>query len=467
MNLNRIPARINNRTVTILGAGRSGIAAAKLLATKGARVLLSDAGQPELSSPTIQQLRELNVEIESGAHSRRVFDCDFVVASPGIANDVPIILELEKRRLPLISEVELAYWFSRSALLIGVTGSNGKTTTVSLLHKMFNNNRFQAFCGGNIGTAYSDLILASEAVPTTKTKVFIVEFSSFQLERIIHLRPDTAIILNITEDHMDRYDHNIHNYLRAKLNIAKNQTAGDQYIYNADSELLNNHLPRKPEKIPFGFKQKTGMLYTADNDNIYDREGKFLIARSAIALRGEHNLYNILAALSATAKYHVDSDHLLEVLRNFKGIEHRLEYTATIDGIEFYNDSKGTNVDSVKNALRSFRKPVTVILGGRDKDSNFENLIPEIRQHVKTVITLGEAAPKIEAAIQKNLDTAIFRATSMADAVRLAYRQASSGEVVLLSPACASFDMFPDFEQRGRVFKEAVKSLKTQKDYVH
>jgi UDP-N-acetylmuramoylalanine--D-glutamate ligase len=456
INLKNLPISVVDKKVTVLGAKRSGLAAAVLLARQGASVLLSDSGRVEIPEDIRTDLVKNNITIEIGYHSPAVLDSDLVVISPGIPKSAPIVKALESKDASIVSEIEMAFWFMPEAKLIAVTGSNGKTTTTTLIHELFKNTQYDVYCGGNIGISFSSLI--SEARQAAgKPKVFVLEVSSFQLERIIHFHPNEAVILNVTDDHMDRYEHDINLYLQAKLNIIHNQNKNDRYIYFADDPLLQNSLPEQPHKLPFGITKNPDMRFTADDKNIYDSNNQVFIKRKNIAILGEHNLLNILAALNAVSGYGIPTAHIKQVLKQFSGIEHRLEYVTTIDGADYYNDSKATNVDSVKYALKSFSKPVIIILGGRDKDADFSTLLPLLKRHAKKAILIGEATAKIGKIIKNEIDYTI--AASMKDAVVEAKHIARAGDVILLSPACASYDMFDNFEQRGKVFKEIVYSL--------
>ncbi len=460
IDLKTLPINVKNHKVTVLGARRSGLTAAQLLAQQGAQVLLSDLAKIEIPETVTQELCKYEVTIELGRHSEKVTQSDLVVLSPGIPNTAPIVREIETKGIPIVSEIEIAYWSMPEAKVIAVTGSNGKTSTTTLIYELFKDTQYAVFCGGNIGVSFSSLIPNAYQV-RHKPRIFVLEVSSFQLERIIHFRPDVAVVLNVTDDHMDRYEHDIHQYLKAKLNITRNQQEADSYVYFADDALLKQNLPPRPRKMPFGLTPNPEMLFTADDQNIYTYNGKILIHRSEIALLGEHNLLNILASLNAISDFDISTDHVRQVLRQFAGIEHRLEFVATIDDVAYYNDSKATNVDSVKYALKSFSQPVIIILGGRDKDADFSQLLPFLRKNTKKAILIGEAATKIQQAIKNDIPNIFTK--SMPDAVSKAHRLAQPGDVVLLSPACASFDMFENFEHRGKVFKEIVHSLHRNK----
>jgi len=456
IDLSTLPINVTGKIISVLGAGRSGITIAQLLAQNGADVLLSDSRQITFTAPQKQKLHSLNIKTEFGEHSKSILQSDLVVISPGIPATAPIVQQIEAAEIPIVSEIEAAYWFMPDAGLIAVTGSNGKTTTTTLIYEIFKDSQYDAYCGGNIGIPFSSLI--PQAVKDAeKPKVFILEMSSFQLERIIHFHPDVAIILNVTDDHMDRYDHNINLYLRAKLNISLNQTENDLFVYFSDDILLSNNLPLLPQKRAFGLDDNPGMQFKTDLVSILTKNGQEYLNRKNIKLLGEHNLLNILATLNVTQHYNISKDHIIKVLTNFSGIEHRLEYVRTIRGVDYYNDSKATNVESVKYALKSFDRPVIIILGGRDKDSDFSLLLPFLKEHVKHVLLIGEAASKIEPVIRNIIEYSY--ADSMENAINDATHIAQAGDVVLLAPACASFDMFENYEHRGRVFKEIVLSI--------
>ncbi|RKY57034.1 MAG: UDP-N-acetylmuramoyl-L-alanine--D-glutamate ligase [Candidatus Neomarinimicrobiota bacterium] len=455
INPNSIPKNLENRRVTVLGAGCSGISASLLLANKGAKVLLSDNANIAFSKKTLSKLEASGIEVELGGHTSKVNNAELVIISPGIPNTTPVVTKLESSGIPIVSELEMAYWFSKPSEIIAVTGSNGKTTTTTLIYEMFKNTQYEPYCGGNIGIPFSKLIIETEEL-SIKNKIFIIEVSSFQLERIVHFRPKASIILNISRDHMDRYD-DIQSYFAAKMKIAKNQKKDDLFIYNSDDTLILQNLPDNCQNIPFSIYSDSQNIVNTDANSIYLYDGQKIIDRSELLLLGEHNLYNILAALTVAIKFKINIDHLRNVLKRFKGIEHRLEYIISINDVDYYNDSKATNVDSVIYALKSFQKPVIIILGGKDKDLDFSLLIPAIKSHAKEAILIGESAIKIRKVLNGIIP--LHYARSLEEATISANKLSNPGEIVLLSPACASFDMFDNFEHRGKVFKETVLSL--------
>jgi UDP-N-acetylmuramoylalanine--D-glutamate ligase len=455
IDINKIPTDFKGKKIAVLGAARSGISASLLLAKQGANVLLSDIKNVKISKQDLEELINNKIEIELREHSSKVYQSDLVIVSPGIPNTAPIVERIEALSIPIVSESEAAYWFSQPCEIVAITGSNGKTTTTTLIFELLKNSNLDVYCGGNIGTPFSKLILKSEK-SISKKKVFVLEVSSFQLERIFHFHPYISVILNISQDHLDRHG-DIHSYLSTKLKIAMNQTPSDYFIYNEDDRLISQNLPRNCTAIPFGLLSTTEKPIKATRDAIYLNNTE-LIRRTDIRLFGEHNLYNIMSALNVTLFYNIPAEKIRNTLKNFKSIEHRLEYVTTIDGVDYYNDSKATNVDSVIWALKSFEKPIVIILGGKDKNSNFSPLIPEIKKHAKSALLIGEAAPKIKKVLNRVIP--LYEENSLQEAVKTAKKLSNKGDIVLLSPSCASFDMFENFEHRGKVFKQIVLSLK-------
>ncbi len=450
---------LHQRPVAVLGAQRSGIAAATLLHRSGARVLLSDSADDAVSDEMQQSLRNMGIEVELGQHSQRVYDASLIVISPGIPETAPVIREIERRNIPMISEVELASWFVR-APLIAVTGSNGKTTTSTLIAKFLDNRFYAPRLCGNIGNSFAGMVQSNHR--EGRHPVYVVEVSSFQLERIPTFRPDVGIILNITPDHMNRYQ-GFDEYVTAKLNITANQTGRDILVYNMDDPVLEN-IETEARLIGFSLHpdRAAGPFHWDGSHILWDDER--LIAYQDCGLKGMHNLANVLAGLNAIHAYipsgeHPEfREHLRQVLRHFSGIEHRMEFVAAVDAVSFYNDSKATNIESVKYAIESFDHPVFLILGGYDKGGDFTQLIPGIRKHVKKTLVIGKDRRKIQSMLEPSVSVALFG--GLPEAVRFAADEAEPGDVVLLSPACASFDQYTNYEERGAHFKQLVEQLR-------
>jgi UDP-N-acetylmuramoylalanine--D-glutamate ligase len=444
---------------SVLGGARSGLAVARLLAARGAAVFLSDSAPPEKMRSAAAALDAIGVAYEFGVNSRRVLDAETVVVSPGVPSSAPLVREALAKGIGVVSELEVASWFC-PAPVVAITGTNGKTTTTVLTGRMFSDARMASVVAGNIGTAFSEVVgtLRSDAVA-------VLEVSSFQLDFIRTFRPKVAAILNITPDHLDRYGHSFENYIAAKERIFVNQGTGDMLIYNADDDVTAGAVTRDvapPVRLlPFSIRQPLGegaflsggVLTVAAGGKRHE-----IVRADAISIRGEHNLANAMAASLAAIVMGVPPASVRATLKNFKGVEHRLEFVRELDGVVYVNDSKATNVDSVWYALRSFDRPLVVLMGGRDKGNDYARLRGPVQENVRAVVAIGESAEKVRAAFAPIVP--VEPAASMGEAVRAARRLARPGDIVLLSPACASFDWFEDYEHRGRVFKEVVMSLK-------
>jgi UDP-N-acetylmuramoylalanine--D-glutamate ligase len=444
------------QNILIVGLARSGAAAAEFLARRGAHVTANDS-KPESELKEAPGLRAKGIEIVAGSHPAELFEnSDLIVASPG----VPLALEpFRKARaagVPVIGEVELAARFLRGRL-IGVTGSNGKTTTTTLIGALLENAGMPAQVGGNIGTPLISLVDSSR-----KDGLTVIELSSFQLEAVERLHLFAAVLINITPDHLDRYG-SIDEYAGAKSNIFRNQTPNDVAVLNADDERVAKMSPLTRARVIY-FSRTRELdegLFLRENEIINRVAGReqVLVTRSEIPLRGDHNLENVMSALAVGLACGASLHSMRETIRDFKGVEHRLEYVAETDGVQFYNDSKATNVDAAIKALEAFPRGVIVILGGKDKGSDYSPLAPLVRERCEHVILIGSAAEKIAAELENTRP--IHRAATMQEAVETGFKLSKPGNIVLLAPACASWDMFDNFEHRGRVFKEAVKSLES------
>lgn len=446
-----------NKKITIIGAARSGIAAAFLLQKQGAEVFVSDISPAERIQNYVELLKLNNIPFECGSHSEKVYDCSLMIISPGVPSDAPVIKKALERKIKIISEIELASEFCPCPI-VAVTGSNGKTTTTTLIGEIFKNAGKNYVVAGNIGIAFSSVVKSLNAEYTA-----ILEVSSFQLDFIDTFHPKVSVILNITKDHMDRYDNSIEKYADAKGRIFKNQSADDICIYNYDDGIVRNLVEKaRCRKMPFSVQQGLDVGGYVDRDNnkitiLSNKEKISVININDISIRGTHNIYNSLAAALVAKNFGISVNTIANTLRNFKGVEHRLEFVREINGIKFINDSKATNVDSVYYALESFNQPVILLLGGRDKGNDYFRLFNLVREKVKNIIAIGESAEKVKEQFQNYCDVKI--ASSMEEAVKLSYLNAEIGDVVLLSPACASFDWFDNYEHRGNVFKELVSKL--------
>jgi len=448
--------RVLNRQVGIIGLARSGLASAKLIKRLGGRPFVSDMLPEEKLWERVAELKEQGIPYETGGHSPRLLEhAEFIVVSPGVPNDVPIILQAEAMGIPVFSELELASWLC-DANLAAITGSNGKTTTTTLLGEIFKAAGYETASAGNIGYPIS------EVCDRINPQGWIaLEVSSFQLERIFDFKPQVAAILNLTPDHLDRYGR-FEDYAETKMRIAENMTPSEYLVINADDEYLRSLAAQtEAKKIYFSSKQRISPGIYLDGDKIIydidDRKGD-LGAIDMIKIPGPHNVYNAMAAGATALLAGVSEDVIKKVFNTFLGVEHRLEYVDTVEGVNFINDSKATNVDSVWYALQSVPEKIVLIMGGRYKGGDLARLNEFIQARVKHIVLIGEAADMmLQAFIQV---TELTKALSLEEAVAFAFEIATEGDAVLLSPACSSFDMFNDFEQRGRIFKEAVSSLK-------
>lgn len=441
---------VNGKKVTILGAARSGIAAAEMLKALGARPFVSDSASEADKEEQVHRLQKTGIAYEFGGHSAAVYEADFAVLSPGIPVRSKIVQSFFEKKIPVYSEIEVASWFCKGGL-IAVTGSNGKTTTTTLIGEMLREKYPQAAAAGNIGSPFSAAVLQ-----TTDESWTVVEVSSFQLETIETFHPNQAVVLNFAPNHLDRYD-DYDAYLAAKWRVVKNISAKDYLIYNAADARLSRQTEEK-EARKMGFDINGDRIQAAwfDGQSIF-LHGEELINVQEMKLRGKHNYMNAMAAALAAQNAGVAIEAIRTVLQNFAGVEHRLEFCAEKNGVKFINDSKATTVESLSFALQSFDTPIVLIAGGKDKGSDFTKLNDLIKRYVKTVVLIGTAAEKMEQAWQGIKP--LKRAETLEEAVQMAAGLADKGEVVLLSPACASFDMFTDFEDRGRQFKKIVHHL--------
>lgn len=445
---------IVGKYVLVVGLGKSGVASALFLKARGALVTVSDSKPPEQLSTEIPALLDQGITVETGGHGERTFrGQDLIVVSPGVPFDTAPLTQARQRGVPIIGEIELAARFLQGKI-VAITGANGKTTTTTLVGEILAAADYPVLVGGNIGTPAISLVEES----TPKTFV-VLEISSFQLETIETFRPFISSILNITPDHLDRH-RTFQAYVDAKARIFENQAAGDFVVLNADDPATANLAPRAhPPLYWFSRKKEADRGAFLRGEHIYFRDGskeQRILPAAEIPLKGSHNLENVLASVCVGALAGCRPEAIRQAVREFKAVEHRLEFVAAIGGVSYYNDSKATNVDATIKALESFPGNIHLILGGKDKGSNYAVLNDLLRARVLRVYTIGAAAEKIESQIA---GTEVIRAETLENAVRRAHDSAKSGDVVLLAPACASFDQFQNYEHRGRFFKEAVRAL--------
>ena len=447
---------LNNKRVLVVGLGRSGVASALFLKSRGACVTVSDAKSEDQLREEIPALLDQGIAVETGGHGERTFqNQDLIVVSPGVPVDSQALKQARALGAPVIGEIELATQFL-SGPIVAITGSNGKTTTTTLVGEILAKSGLKTLVGGNIGTPAISLV--PEA--TDETAV-VLEVSSFQLETISRFQPKIAVVLNVTPDHLDRH-RTFGAYVDAKARIFENQTSDDFAVLNADDPTCVGLAARTRAQV-FWFSRKGEIeqgAFVHDGQVTFRRGnsdiGVILVAE--VPLKGAHNIENVLASICAAVLMGCDAARIRDAIREFKAVEHRLEYVATVQGVEYYNDSKATNVDATIKALESFPGNVHLILGGKDKGSDYTVLNDLLRERVKCVYTIGAAAEKIESQIRGA--AAVVSSVTIESAVRQAAAAAQSGDVVLLAPACASFDQFQNYEHRGRVFKELVLALK-------
>ncbi|MDB5126415.1 MAG: UDP-N-acetylmuramoylalanine--D-glutamate ligase [Mucilaginibacter sp.] len=439
----------------ILGAGESGVGAAYLALQQGYDVFVSDFGQ--VADHYKQQLKDWNVKFEENGHTEaEILKAAEVVKSPGIPDKAPIVKKLVENNIPVISEIEFAGRYT-NAKMICITGSNGKTTTASLTYHILKNGGLNVGLAGNIGKSFA------YQVATEKFEYYVLEISSFMLDNMYQFKADIAVLLNITPDHLDRYDYKLENYAASKFRITQNQTGADHFIYCADDEETIKVMEGKKieaQQLPFSIQKKITRGAYLDQDNIVINvhQEHFQMSINELALQGKHNIYNSMASGIVAKVLELRNETMRESMGNFRNIEHRLESVGKISGISFINDSKATNVNSTWYALESMTSDVILILGGVDKGNDYSMLKSLVKQKVKAIVCLGKDNKRIHDAFEDDVEV-IVNTSSAAEAAQVAYHLATKGDTVLLSPACASFDLFKNYEDRGKQFKDAVKEL--------
>ncbi|HYF33084.1 MAG TPA: UDP-N-acetylmuramoyl-L-alanine--D-glutamate ligase [Chitinophagaceae bacterium] len=443
-----------NRLV-ILGGGESGIGAAILGRAKGYDVFLSDGSS--LKEQYKLELQEHGIAFEEGGHTDAVLQADEVMKSPGIPEKNETVKKIRSKGIPVISEIELAYRHKQDSRIIAITGSNGKTTTTALTHHICKHAGLDAALVGNIGYSFARQV-AEDPKPW-----YVAEISSFQLDDIHEFRPDVAILTNITEDHLDRYEYKFENYIRSKFRITMNQTEKDHLIYCEDDPVTMQYIHRfttKPNLLPFTMRHelKNGAYIQNGQMTITTGDEKMQMSIYDFAIKGKHNQYNTMAAGLAASVIGLRKNKIRDAIQSFESLEHRMEPVLPVRGVEFINDSKATNVNSTWYALESMEKPTILILGGIDKGNDYSLIRDLVREKVKAIVCLGVDNRKIHDAF-KNDVAVIVNTGSAREAVHTAFRLASKGDIVLLSPACASFDLFKNYEDRGQQFKQAVREL--------
>ena len=443
------------KRLVILGGGESGVGTALLGKQKGYEVFVSDKG--EISKKYKKVLLHHKIDFEEKNHTEsKILNADVVMKSPGIPDKVPLVAQLKELSIPVISEMEFGAQYTE-ATIVGITGSNGKTTTTLLTHHILKRAALNVGVAGNIGDSFAKQVVENDY------KNYVLEISSFQLDGVDKFNSHIAILTNITPDHLDRYDYDFNKYIESKFRITKNQKSTDYLIYDADDEAINNWMQKNKtdaKLVPFSVEKelKFGAFLKDNNIIININKDKLIMPLSALSIKGKHNAKNAMAATMAAQLLKVRKESIKESLSNFEGAEHRLENVAKVRGVEYVNDSKATNVNATFYALECMDKATVWIVGGVDKGNDYNDLLPLVREKVKAIICLGLDNEKIKRTFGNVVDM-IIETAGAEEAVKVSHKLAEKGDVVLLSPACASFDLFENYEDRGRQFKKAVKSL--------
>ena len=451
-----IETEIVKQRIVILGAGESGVGTAILAKQQGFEVFVSDGGEIKENYKT--DLLNNDIAFEEGTHSEdKIMNAVLVMKSPGIPDKNETVKKIRAAGIEVISEIEFAYRYKGESRIIAITGSNGKTTSTALTYHICKLAGEDCAMVGNIGFSFA------RQVAEDPKKLYVVEVSSFQLDDIKTFRPDVAVITNITEDHLDRYDYNVNNYIKSKFRITENQTADDVFVYNMDDETTNKYLEKysvKPKAAPITMSKELpeGAYLTNAQMHLKWKGEEMQMSVEDFAIKGKHNQYNSMAASMAGTAIGIRKEKIREALQTFESLEHRMEPVAVIKGVEFVNDSKATNVNSTWYALESMTKPVILILGGVDKGNDYSPMKELVSEKVKAIVCMGADNRKIHEAFGE-IVSLIVNTENAKDAVQSAFHFAAKGDVVLLSPACASFDLFKNYEDRGNQFKKAVKDL--------
>ena len=437
------------KRIVVLGAGISGVGAAVLAKKKGFEVFVSDKGKITEDNKKVLLINEIDWE-ENNHTFDKILNADEVIKSPGIPDSIELIQNLKNAKIPLISEVEFAFRYTK-AKIAAITGSNGKTTTTLLLGHVLKNAGYDVLVAGNVGVGFA------LSISERDYDYIVLELSSFQLDGIKNFRSDVAILLNITADHLDRYDYRLENYSASKFKITENQKEQDFLIYNADDEIVKE-IKTKAKKLPISLKNEQKEGGFLNKNELIIKLNNNTMTMQELALQGKHNIFNSMAAAMAARVFEVKDSVIRQSMIDFQNVEHRLEYVLTVHGIDFVNDSKATNVNACWFALESMTKGVVWIVGGVDKGNDYSELAEMVDEKVKAIICLGENNQNIIDAFKDKVDT-IVQASTMSEAVNQSYSLANKGETVLLSPACASFDLFANYEDRGVQFKKSARTL--------
>ncbi len=447
---------LKDKRITIIGLGLSGTSAAILANYLGAVVFVSESGiSQSIHKNAYMLMSKHHISSETGIHSKKIYNADLWVISPGLSKNSDLVKAAKLKKIKTISEIEFACLYTSNPI-IAVTGSNGKTTTCNILYSMLIGSKLNPILCGNLGVPFSETVLENIKNPSDNV-LFILEVSSFQLEKTYNFKPKYAIYTNISSDHLDRHG-TVSEYVKMKMKLIENMSKDDYVVYNQDDKILEQSFKRKPvKKIPYSLKKKS-KYFSIKNEYIVNQHNHKITSIYNLSLPGNHNILNFLAAATLSKLINIKEEKILETLTNFKGLEHRLEHVLTHNKITYINDSKATNIDSVIIALQSFTNPILLLLGGQNKQSDFRLLLPHFKTNkVKLVITYGESGGHIKTVLGDAVRSQLEK--DLNSAVRKAHNLAAAGDTILLSPGCASFDEFKNFEERGRFFKSYVKNI--------
>ena len=446
---------LRDKRVSVIGLGISGVEAAKLADYHGARVFASDLRSNEMiNTHAMDLMHKHHIPSETGIQSDKIYDADLWVVSPGISKNSDIISKAIEIGIPIVGEIEFASWFTDSPI-IAITGSNGKTTTAHILSDMCQNKNINGVMAGNMGLPFSERVL-NEILKPEGNRVYILEVSSFQMEFTKHFSPDFAVYTNISPDHLDRHN-TMEEYIQLKMDLTKNLKKEGYIIYNEDDDLLHKALKNNPSKKQTFSTSRKDTLFFLENNKIIGPSKNILANVEDLKIQGKHNLENLFAAATCSYLIGVQENNICSTIKSFQGVEHRLEHVKIINNVEFINDSKATNIESVQVAIESLNRPIILILGGYNKGADFRLLLPHIKSsNVRNIVSYGDAGGQINTALGDAVSS--VQVTDLSSAVKKAHNLATPGDIVLLSPGCASFDQFPNFEVRGNFFKSIVKS---------
>ena len=447
---------LKDKRITVIGLGISGMEAAKLANYHGARVFASDSKSSEIiNTHAMDLMHTYHIASETGIQSEKIYDSDLWILSPGVSKDNDIVLKAIEKGIPIVGEIEFASWFTESPI-IAITGSNGKTTTSFILSEMCQGKGINGVMAGNMGLPFSERVL-NEVLEPDKNRIYILEVSSFQMEFTKHFSPTFAIYTNISTDHLDRHN-SMEEYVKMKMRVVNNLNKDGYIIYNNDSPELKKAISISTNQTKSFSTIRKDTLFYLDNDIVVGPSKESLLNINDLAIQGKHNISNLFAAATCSHLIGISEEHITNTMKNFKGVEHRLEHVNFINNVEYINDSKATNIQSVIVAIETYTKPIVLILGGYNKGADFRLLLPHIKSsHVRDVVSYGDAGGQINTALGDAVSS--VQVTDLSSAVKKAHLLATPGDIVLLSPGCASYDEFENYEVRGLFFKSVVKNL--------